>query len=465
MNFDLVIKNGIIVNNDNIQKKDIGIIADKIVNISNDLMYKENTVVIDASDKYIFPGGVDVHTHLDLSINIANNIISTKDDFLSGTIAAAHGGTTTIIDHCFQNKGETLRDALNRWHSKAQPAVIDYGFHINISDFNKRVIDDIPALIQEGYISYKIYMAYSFMLNDEEILKLLTCTKNHGGLVCVHAENYHIIKYMTNKLIFEGNISPRYHPVSRPTIAESEATYRIIKLAELTSSLLYIVHVSCNRALLEISKARKSKINIIGETCPQYLLLSDEQYELPNFQGAKYILSPPLRNRYNQECLWKGLREGNLSTVATDHCAFNFKGDKDINTNGNFTDIPNGIPGIELRLPLIFNFGVLQNKITLQQFVNITSTNPAKIFGLYPKKGTISLGSDADIVIFDPKIKKTIKQSILHENVDYTPYENMIITGYPILTISRGCIIVDEGVFIGKIGNGRFLPMNNPQYL
>ena len=308
-------------------------------------------------------------------------------------------------------------------------------------------------------------MAYSFRLNDEDILKLLTCTKNNGGLICIHAENYHIIEYLTNKLITEGNTSLNYHPLSRPSIAEGEATYRAIRFAELTGALLYIVHVTCKRALFEIIQAKKSKIKVIGETCPQYLLLSEEKYGLPNFQGAKYILSPPLRPIYNQEYLWQGLSEGNLSTVATDHCAFNFAGDKDINKYGSFVDVPNGMPGIELRLPLIFNFGVLKNRITLQQFVKIISTNPAKIFGLYPKKGTIAVGSDADIVIFDPKLETKITQSMLHEKVDYTPYEDMVITGYPILTISRGCIIVDKGVFVGKVGNGCFLPMNNPQYL
>ena len=460
---NIIIKNGIVVNATNIYKADIGIRDEKIVAINNNLN-SSNALVIDASNKYVFPGGIDVHTHLDLSIITNDDIIKTQDNFTSGTIAAACGGTTSIIDHCFQDQGETLGKALDKWHNKALgKAVIDYSFHIDISDFNDSILCEISNLTKKGYLSYKVYTAYNFMLNDEKILKLLTCTRDNGGLICVHAENYHIIKYLTNLLITDNKKSPKYHPVSRPSIAEIEATYRVIKLAELVNAPLYIVHVTCKKSLNEIITARKDKLKIMGETCPQYLLLSDEKYSLPDFQSAKYVLSPPLRSENNQKYLWEGLKSGDLVTIASDHCAFNFIEQKNVGSQESFASIPNGIPGIELRMPLLFSFGVIDRKISLQKFVEITATNPAKIFGLYPNKGTIAVDSDADIVIFDPERKVKITHDLVHENVDYTPYEGLEITGYPIFTISRGCVIMKNGIFTGNKGWGKFLPMKKIQ--
>ncbi|CAL7962153.1 phenylhydantoinase [Gammaproteobacteria bacterium] len=464
MHLDTVIKNGTIVTATDIYQADIGINNEKIVALGQNLE-ATNSHLINAQGKYIFPGGIDVHTHLDIPINTISGKIFTKDDFATGTIAAACGGTTTIVDHCFQDKGQTLTEALNIWHGRAQKkAVIDYGFHVGISDFSEAIMEEMASLIKNGYPSYKVYMTYSFRLNDEEILRTLACARDNGGLVCVHAENFYIINYLIDKFKKNGKNSPKYHPLSRPPIAEAEATNRVIKLAELINAPLYIVHVTCRESLKEIRRARKSGGKIMGETCPQYLLLSIDNYDLPDFYGAKYVLSPPLRSQENQADLWEGLIKGDLAVVATDHCPFDFQGQKDIGRDF-FSDIPNGIPGIELRMPLLFDCGVNAGKISLQKFVAITSTNPAKIFGMYPQKGSIAIGSDADLVIFDPTRKITIKKSILHENVDYTPYEGLKINGYPVATLSRGKLIVKDGNFIGNHGDGRFLPRKNIEIL
>lgn len=464
MRFTTIIKKGTVVTTTDTYQADIGVFGDKIQAISRNLD-SPNTEVIEAEGKYIFPGGIDVHTHLDLSVDTPIGKITTKDNFITGTIAAACGGTTSIIDHCFQEKGQTLEQALNIWHGKAdKQAVIDYGFHIGISYLNEAILTEMSHLITNGYPSYKVYMTYSFRLNDEEILRSLICARDNGGLICVHAENYYIINYLTNKFKKEGKNIPKYHPLSRPPLAEAEATHRIIKLAELADAPLYAVHVTCKESLIEVARARSLGSRIMGETCPQYLLLANDRYDLPGFEGAKYVLSPPLRTKENQENLWNGLLNGDLATVATDHCSFDFQGQKDIGKDF-FAAIPNGISGIELRMPLLFDRGVNSKKISLQKFVEIVSTNPAKIFGLYPQKGDIAIGSDADLVIFDPGLEVKITKNILHENVDYTPYEGFTITGFPILTMSRGKIIVKDGSFVGEVGWGKFLPRKKIEFL
>lgn len=453
MHFDTIIQNGTIVTVDNIFEADIGIQGEKIAAIGTKLE-TQNAKLIDAAGKLVFPGGIDVHTHLDLPVGNTK----TKDDFATGTIAAAMGGTTTIIDFCTQEKGETLNQALQNWHAKAKDkAVIDYGFHIAITDMRADILQEMAALIPNGYPSYKLYMTYSFRVNDEELLQALACAREYGGLVCVHAENYYAIKYFTEKFKQEGKTTPQYHPLSRPPLVEAEATARAIKLARMVDAPLYVVHVSCKEALDEIALGRTQGAKIMAETCPQYLTLSQDNYNLPDFEGAKFVISPPLRAPENQKYLWQGIKANNLLVVSSDHCPFDFKGQKDLGRNF-FADIPNGAPGIEARMSLLFDRGVNAGNISLQKYVELTATNPAKIFGMYPQKGTIDIGSDADILIFDPKLKKTISKAILHENVDYTPYESFTITGFPVMTLSRGEVITRDGEFVSTKGRGKFLP-------
>lgn len=458
---DTVIKNGTIVTSSDTYVADIGIRDGKIEVIGKELS-ANGAEVIDAKDKYVFPGGIDVHTHLDMPFGGTRS----NDDFETGTIAAACGGTTTIIDFCMQEKGQTLQEALAIWHKKAEnKAVIDYGFHVGIVDMNDAVLEEMKGLIGQGYPTFKLLMTYEALrIDDDVLLKSLLQTRDNGGLVCVHTENYFIIKYYLEKFRREGKIEPIYHALSRPPLAEAEAAARAIRVAEIADAPLYIVHLTCNTALEEVERARERNLKIMAETCPQYLLLSEDNYREPNFEGAKYVMSPPLRTKDNQEPLWQALAHGRLQVVATDHCPFNFKGQKDMGRD-SFEKIPNGAPGIEARMALIFDRGVNGGKFGLNKFVEITATNPARIFGMYPQKGTIDVGADADIVIFDPKLKKTISKKILHENVDYTPYEGFAVTGYPIMTLSRGKVIMKDGKFVGKVGAGNFIPRHNPEII
>lgn len=458
MAFSYLIKGGTLVSSSDIYIADIRICEEKIVAIGKNLP-QNDAELIDARDKFIFPGGIDVHTHLDLPF--ADTV--SKDDFETGTIAAACGGTTTIVDFCCQSKGQSLREALTVWSKKAEgKAVIDYGFHVAITDFSNDILQEIPSIIKSGCPTFKLFMTYDgWRAEDDNLFKALLQTRDYGGLVSVHAENYFLIKYLTEKFRSSGKIEPKYHSLSRPPLVEAEATSRAIKLAMLADAPLYIVHLTCNAALEEVRNARQKNAKIIAETCPQYLLLSEDLYLEPDFQGAKYVMSPPLRARENHEYLWRGLKEDNLQVVATDHCPFDFKKQKEIGRNF-FAQIPSGIAGIEARLMLLYSFGVKTGKISLNRFVEITATNPAKIFGMYPQKGVIAPGSDADLVIFDPSIERTINKDILHENVDYTPYEGMKITGFPIMTFSRGRMVAKNGEFIGKLGAGKFIARKTP---
>lgn len=458
---DTVIKNGTIVTSSDAYVADIGIKDGKIEVISRELPI-DGAEVIDAKDKFVFPGGVDVHTHFDMPFCGTRS----NDDFETGTIAAACGGTTTIVDFCMQGKGQTLQDALDIWHKKAAgKAVIDYGFHVGITDMNETILDEMKTLIKLGYPSFKLLMTYEALrIDDDVLLKALLQTRDNGGLVCVHTENYFIIKYYLEKFRREGKVEPIYHALSRPALAEAEAAARAIRVAEIADAPLYIVHLTCEAALEEVERAREKNLKIMAETCPQYLLLSEDNYREPNFEGAKYVMSPPLRTKNNQEPLWQALAHGRLQVVATDHCPFNFKGQKDMGL-ASFEKIPNGAPGVEARMALIFDRGVNSGKFSMNKFVEITATNPARIFGMYPQKGTIDVGADADIVIFDPKLKQTISKKILHENVDYTPYEGFAVTGYPIMTLSRGKVIMKDGKFIGKVGAGNFIARRKPEII
>lgn len=461
MELDKIIKHGTVVTATDIYTADIGIKNGKIATIGENLA-EENTPIIDATDKYIFPGGVDAHTHFDMPFC---GTVS-KDNFKTGTQAAACGGTTSIIDFCIQSKGQTLTAALDVWHKKAEgKASIDYAFHVAITDMQETIMDEMKDVIVQGYPSFKLFMMYDGLRVEDDILfRTLQQSKQHGGLVCVHAENYHVVSFMIEKFRQEGKNAPIYHALSRPPIVEGEAVGRAIKLAKMADAPLYIVHLTCQDSLDEVTRARKNAEKIMAETCPQYLLLSEDNYREPNFNGAKYVMSPPLRPRDNQEPLWQALANNNLQVVATDHCSFDFVGQKDMGKEF-FGKIPNGVPGVETRIPLIYDRGVNSGKISLNHFVEIIATNPAKIFGMYPQKGSIMIGADADIVIFDPKLKKTISQKMLHENVDYTAFEGFEVTGYPIMTLSRGKVIVKDGDFIGTVGEGKFVARKNIQII
>ncbi|NWQ43712.1 dihydropyrimidinase [Bacillus sp. EB106-08-02-XG196] len=450
-----LIKNGTIVTAADTFTAEILIEEGKISQIGNNLS-ANGAEVIDAKGCLIFPGGIDPHTHLDMPFGGT----VTKDDFETGTIAAAFGGTTTIIDFCLTSKGDSLKNAIQTWHAKSEEkAVIDYGFHLMISEINENVLNELPFVInEEGITSFKVFMAYKNVLqaDDETLFRTLVSAKEHGALVMVHAENGDVIDYLTKKAVAEGNIAPIYHALTRPPELEGEATGRAAKLTGLANSQLYVVHVSCADAVEKIAEARSRGFDVWGETCPQYLVLDQSYLERPNFEGAKYVWSPPLREKWNQEVLWNALKSGQLQTLGSDQCSFDFKGQKDLGRD-DFTKIPNGGPIIEDRLSILFSEGVRKGRISLNQFVDLTSTRAAKLFGLYPKKGSIAVGADADIVIFDPLAERVISAETHHMAVDYNAFEGMKVTGEPVSVLSRGEFVVRDKQFVGKPGTGQYL--------
>ncbi|MEG0963146.1 MAG: dihydropyrimidinase [Lachnospiraceae bacterium] len=455
--FDLVVKNGTIVTASDMYKGDIGIKDGIIVELGMNL-YGEKE--IDAKGKYVIPGGIDDHTHLDMPFGGTFS----SDNFLTGTKAAAIGGTTAVVDYSIQPSGGTLTDAARLWREKADnKACIDYGFHIAVTNADANTLAEMPAMVEQGYSSFKVYMVYDGMrVNDEAFLNILEKSTECGALVGVHCENYYAIKHLTEQLLVAGKTDPKYHAQSRPAICEGEAANRAIKLAQMAKSSLFIVHNSCEESISRIKEAREAGINIMGETCPQYLVLSEDNYEEENFGASKYVMSPPLRNKKNWDYIWKQLKDGVLQTVATDHCPF-FLEQKKLGLT-NFAKIPNGAPGIELRMPIMLSDGP-KHGLTLQKVVEVTSTNPAKLFGMYPKKGTIAIGSDADLVIYDADKKVKVTKSLLHENVDYTPFEGIELNGYPVMTISRGDVIAKDGEYVGTEGRGQFIKRGKPEIL
>lgn len=450
-----IIKNGSIVTAADAYNADILIENGVISQIGKNLSYHD-AEVIDATGHYVFPGGVDPHTHLEMPFGGT----VTKDDFETGTIAAAFGGTTTIIDFCLTNKGEPLKDAIETWHAKsAGKAVIDYGFHLMIGEVNDAVLTELPSVIEhEGITSFKVFMAYKNVLqaDDETLFQTLITAKNLGALVMVHAENGDVIDYLVKKALNEGNTDPIYHALTRPPEIEGEATGRAATFTGLANSQLYVVHVTCADAVSQIAEARKNGIDIWGETCPQYLVLDQSYLEKENFEGAKYVWSPPLREKRHQDILWQALKTGQLQTIGSDQCSFDFKGQKELG-KGDFSKIPNGGPMIEDRISILFSEGVKKGRITLNQFVDITSTRAAKLFGLYPKKGTIAVGADADIVIFDPNIERIISAETHHMAVDYNAFEGKKVTGEPVSVLSRGEFVIRDKKFVGKRGAGQYL--------
>jgi len=411
---------------------------------------------IDASGKYVIPGGIDVHTHLDMPFGGTNS----SDDFETGTIAAAFGGTTSLVDFAIQYRGKTMRHALDDWMARASgKAAIDYAFHMIVTELPDAGLGDMDTMVRnEGVTSFKLFMAYPgvFMVDDATIFRALVRTGENGGLVCMHAENGGVIDVLVQEALRKGQKAPKYHALTRPSRAEGEATGRAIALAEMAGVPIYIVHLSSADALEKVRQARDMGLPAYAETCPQYLFLSYDNYEEPGFNGAKYVMSPPLREKWHQDVLWRGLAKNDLQVISTDHCPFCMSEQKELGSN-DFSKIPNGAPGIETRLTLVHNGGVRTGRIGLNRFVELCSTTPAKMFGLFPRKGTIAVGSDADIVVFDPNAEQTLGVKTLHMRVDYNPYEGTRVKGAPSTVISNGAVIIDGGTFVGKKGAGRFV--------
>jgi dihydropyrimidinase len=411
--------------------------------------------VIDAAGMYVLPGGIDCHTHLDMPFGGTTS----ADDFETGTRAAAFGGTTSIVDFAIQARGTKMRDALDTWWKKAEgKACIDYGLHMIVTDLGSSGLEDMDDMVDEGVASFKLFMAYPnvLMVDDATIFKALARTAKNGALICMHAENGSVIDVIVAKALAEGKTAPIYHALTRPTRAEAEAVHRAIALAEIAGAPVYIVHLSSEDALNQVREARDRGVPAFAETCPQYLLLSIEELERPNFEGAKYVFTPPLRTKENLPKLWDGLKHDHLQVVSTDHCPFCFE-DQKILGKDDFTKIPNGGPGIENRLQLIHHYGVGAGQISLNRFVEITSTTPARIFGMYPKKGEIAAGSDADLVVWDPAALYTISAKTHHMRVDYSMFEGYEVKGNVRTVLSRGEVIVEGHQFLGKPGRGNYL--------
>jgi dihydropyrimidinase len=453
----VLFKGGTIVNATGRYVADVFADGDKIKAIGTNLDNPADEVV-DAKGLYLLPGAIDPHTHISMPFMGTY----AQDDYQSGTIAAACGGVTCVVDFDLQQKGESLLQAIERKKALAEgKAVVDYSLHPAVMDPRPEVVAEVKKACQEyGTPSFKIFMVYDFRVDDATMIKLLEETKKYGGLVQVHAENVYIIQHMNEVLAKEGKLEPYYHAVSRPNIAEEEAIGRAAKMVELTGSRIYIVHLSSKEGLWKVKEARDRGIDVYAETCPQYLVLDETRYKEPDWNGAKYVMSPPLRTKESNEALWLGLKGDDLQVVATDHCPFDFKGKKDMFGKDDYKKIPNGAPGIETLLMVVHSEGVVKGRISLERMVDVLSTGTARMFGL-KDKGAIAVGKDADIVVFNPQQKFTITQSKLHMNVDYTPYEGMEITGMPSSVYSRGKKVAQwngkQMEFVGEVGRGRFI--------
>src|SRR6266567_3766336 len=455
--YDLVIRNGTIVTASDTVRCDVGIRSGVIATLGDGL--PAGAREIDAGGRLVLPGAIDSHCHIEQQ---SSNGILCADDFYSATVAAAFGGTTTVIPFAAQHRGQSLREVVRDYHAAAGPkSVIDYAFHLIISDPSEQVLgQELPALIRDGYTSFKVYMTYDLLrLDDRQMLDILALARREGAFVMVHAENHDMISWLADRLLQRGLSQPRYHAVSHARIAEGEATNRAVALAELLDVPLLIVHVSAAEAIDVIRDAQTKGLKIYGETCPQYLFLTADDIAM-DLEGTKFCCSPPPRDKAGQEAVWRGLANGTFQVLSSDHAPYRYdetgklpKGDKT-----TFKDTANGVPGIELRVPLLFSEGVGKGRIDLNRFVALTATNHAKLYGLYPKKGTIAVGSDADIAIWDPEFQETISQTLLHHGSDYTPYEGIAVTGWPVSTMVRGKFVVRDRRLVGAKNSGEYVP-------
>jgi dihydropyrimidinase len=450
-----VIRGGVVVTATDTQRADVLIEGERITMLAESIPSNGHTT-IDATGTFVFPGGVDPHTHLDMPFGGT----VTADDFESGTRAALLGGTTTVIDFALHTRGDSLHNALKTWHAKAKDkACGDYAFHLTIADGRDETMNEIPVIINEqGVNSFKVFMAYKHVLyvDDETIFKTLQACRDAGGLVQVHAENGDVIEVITKEALAAGKTEPVWHALTRPVECEGEATHRAIRLAEIAGAPLYVVHVSSAMAADMISDGRKRGLPIYGETCPQYLVCDTEDYLRPDFEGAKYVLSPPIRDKWNQSVLLRKLKNMELHAFGSDHCSFNLCGQKELGRH-DFSKIPNGAPTIEDRLAILYHVGVNGGVISPNQFVALGATNPARLFGLFPRKGTIAVGSDADVVVWDPNQTRTISAKTHHMNVDNSVFEGMTVKGRPRYVFSRGLKVADGDTFTGRKGHGKFV--------
>src|SRR5277367_1432060 len=450
----LLIQDGVVVNADRTMAADVLIEGDTIRDVRAGIDPQGHPVV-NAAGLLVLPGGIDAHTHLDMPFGGTTS----ADDFETGTRAAAIGGTTTIVDFAIQAKGTKMRSALDAWWKKAEgKACIDYGLHMIVTDLGTSGLEDMDDMVSEGVASFKLFMAYPgvLMVDDATIFRALQQTSKNGALICMHAENGSVIDIIVRQALAEGKTAPIHHALTRPTLAEAEAVHRAIALAEMAGVPIYIVHLSSEDALNQVREARDRGLPAFAETCPQYLLLSIDNMNLPGFESAKYVFTPPLREKQNLPKLWDGLKTDHLQVVSTDHCPFCFEDQKALGKD-DFTKIPNGGPGIENRLQLLHHHGVNAGKITLNRFVEIVSTAPARIFGMYPKKGSIAPGSDADIVVWDPKAEHLISAKTHHMRVDYSMFEGFKVVGNARQVFSRGELIVENGQYVGRVGRGEYL--------
>ncbi len=457
-----LIRNGTVVNAGGAFPADVLVEGETIAAVAAPGLFDSADRVIDATGKYVLPGGIDAHTHMEMPFGGT----ASSDTFATGTAAAAWGGTTTIIDFAVQAKGTSLLATMDKWHEKAGGhCAVDYSFHMIVSDVNDTSLKEMESCIAQGVNSFKMFMAYPgvFYATDGEILRAMRKARETGAMIMMHAENGIAIDQLVAEALADGRTAPKYHGLTRPPELEGEATNRAIQLAAVTGAPLYIVHLSSRQALAAVTAARDTGQNVFAETCPQYLFLSAEDMARPDFEGAKFICSPPLRPADHQADLWRGLRTNDLSIVSTDHCPFCFVGQKELG-RGDFAKIPNGMPGVEHRMDLLHQ-GVVRGEISLARWVEISSATPARMFGLYPRKGVIAPGADADIVVYDPTATQVLSAATHHMNVDYSAYEGMELTGRVETVLSRGAVVISDNTFHGREGHGKFLDRELSQYL
>ncbi len=459
--FDLVIRNGTVVTATKRIKCDVGISQGKIHALGQDLVARET---IDADGKLVLPGGIDSHCHIE---QLSSFGIVCADDFYTGTVSAAFGGTTTIIPFAAQHRGQSLKKVVSDYHERARSkAVVDYAFHMIISDPREIVMgEELTELIRQGCTSFKVYMTYDALrLDDYQMLEIFSLARREGALTMVHAENHAMIQWLTKRLLDAGHRAPKFHAVSHAKLAEGEATSRAISLAELVDTPLLVVHVSTEDSMRAIHQAQKRGLKIYGETCPQYLFLTADDLDKDGMDGAMCCCSPPPRDAASQEAMWRGLADGTFQVFSSDHAPYRFDetGKLAQGSNPSFKEIANGVPGLEVRMPLLFSEGVGKGRIDIHRFVDLTATRAARLYGIYPQKGTIAEGSDADIAIWDPNKEFTITAEAMHDNVGYTPYEGRRVKGLPTTVISRGRVVVDDGELKVDRGSGKFIACGRP---